>query len=496
MQKSNLLIKKLKKQFLSINDLIESYFNKIKYIKFRRKEFKLSKNNKVFLGIAIFITLSVSYLTLPVFYDSDIIESKLKNQIYKKYNIDLRFNKKLNYRLVPKPHFVFFDSLILNEENVIADVKKLKINIAINKFFSFNDVEIRDLIFDKTDFSFFKNDFLFFKNLLQTEPNENKIIIKNSNIFFKDNYDEVLFINKIFYSKFYYDSNKLENIFFSKNKIFNVPYKLTLKNDKFNKEIFAKIESKKIRLVVESLINYDDKVRKGLLEILSINNNISLNFEINKNSLSFISKNKRNSYKGLIDFKPFYFSANFNYEGLSSKNIQKKDSFFLDLIKSQIFDNKNLNSEIILSVKNITNIDELNSLILTIIVDEGDIKFIDSSIMWKNDLKIILNDSLLSYDNEEINLVGKLIFKFENVDNFYSSFQVKKNHKKKIKEVQLDFIYNLNMNKITFDNVKIDNVSNPNLEEYIQSFNKSEKRIFNKITFKNFVSNFFGAYAG
>ena len=49
------------------------------------------------------------------------------------------------------------------------------------------------------------------KDFLKTEPNENKITIKNSNIFFKNKDDEVLFINKIDKSKFFYDSNNLKN---------------------------------------------------------------------------------------------------------------------------------------------------------------------------------------------------------------------------------------------------------------------------------------------
>lgn len=496
MQKNNLLLKKLKKQFLSINDLIESYFNKLKYIKLSKKEFKLSKNSRVFLGGVVVITLVISYLTLPVFYDNKVIENKIKNQILKKYNIDIKFNEKLNYRLFPKPHFISFDSSIFLEKNSIANANKFKIYIAATDFFSFNEIIIKDLIFEKTDFNIYKSDFKFFYELLQTEPNENKIIIKNSNIFFKNNYDEVLFINKIFNSKFYYDQKNLENTFLSKNEIFNVPYKLIARNDKFNKEIFTRLESKKIRLTLENLTNYDSDVKKGLLEILSINNSTIINYEINENSLSFFSKDNNNNYDGLLDFKPFYFSANFNYEGLSSKNLQKKDSFFIDIIKSEILNNKNLNSNINLSVKNITNIDELNNLLLKIIIEEGEIKFLDSSIMWKDDLMIILNDSLLSYQNSEINLVGKLIFKFKNVDNFYSSFQVKKIHKKKIKEVHLDFIYNFDDNKINFYNVKVDKTSNDNLEKYIENYNKSENKIFNKITFKNFVSNFFGAYAG
>ena len=44
MQKYNSLIKKIKKQFLSINDLIESYFNKISLFKSNIKKFKFDKN--------------------------------------------------------------------------------------------------------------------------------------------------------------------------------------------------------------------------------------------------------------------------------------------------------------------------------------------------------------------------------------------------------------------------------------------------------------------
>ena len=50
------------------------------------------------------------------------------------------------------------------------------------------------------------DDLLFFKNLLKLEPNDNKIIFKKSSIFFKNKNEEVLFINKINKSEFYYDS--------------------------------------------------------------------------------------------------------------------------------------------------------------------------------------------------------------------------------------------------------------------------------------------------
>ena len=43
-------------------------------------------------------------------------------------------------------------------------------------------------------------------------------------------------------------------------------------------------------------------------------------------------------------------------------------------------------------MKDITNINELNNLDLRISIEEGDIKFTDSSIMWKDHLLITLND--------------------------------------------------------------------------------------------------------
>ena len=49
MSKHNLIIKKVKKQILSINDLIESYFNKLKFFNTNYKKIILSKDNRVFL---------------------------------------------------------------------------------------------------------------------------------------------------------------------------------------------------------------------------------------------------------------------------------------------------------------------------------------------------------------------------------------------------------------------------------------------------------------
>jgi hypothetical protein len=168
----------------------------------------------------------------------------------------------------------------------------------------------------------------------------------------------------------------------------------------------------------------------------------------------------------------------------------------IDLIKSEIFNNENLNVSINLNVKDIVNSNELNNLFLNLALEQGDISVSNSEIMWKDDLNIIMKEGLINYNENEISIVGKLIIKVKNIDDFYKSFQIKKAYRKDIKEVELDFIYNLNKNKFKFDNILIDKISSTKTDMFIKKFNSSDKVFTNKITFKNFINKFFSYYSG
>ena len=494
MTKHFLSIKKIKKQILSINNSIESYFNKLKYFKSNYKKILLSKDNRVFLGVGIVALLTLVYFLIPTFYNKNYIQAEIKNQILKNYNIQLKINKEIKYGLLPKPHFYTKNLSIIMDKKEIGTTDILKVFIRTDKFLSLNKLFIKDLVFHKTDFNINYDDVNFFQRLLNVEPNENKISFKKSNLFFRNKNDELLFINKVDNSKFYYDSKNLKNVFYAKNEIFNVPFKLTIKNDRFDKKFNSNFVSKKIRLNIENEMSYDKEIKKGSLDVLFVNKDTSLNYEIKKDSLNYYSNN--NNYKGKIDFKPFYFSAEFNYNGISFKNLFNNDSILMNLIESEIFNNKNLNLDLVFNIRDIINIDELNNLILKVGIEQGNISPSNSSIMWKDDLKIQLTDSLIIFDKEDTYLAGNIIIDIIDIDNFYKSFQVKKINRKTIKNIEFDFNYNLNKKKITFDNFQIDNTTNSDVEKFINKINSQEKIIFNKITFKNFISNFFAAYAG
>ena len=495
MPKHNQFIKIIKSQFVSINNTIESYFNNLKLLIKNLKKTKLSQNNKAFLVSALIILLIVSYYLVPTLYNKELVQLEIKNQIFKKYNIDIKFNNKIKYGLLPKPHFITKNLSILRNDKEIGVVKNFKINVKANNFFSFNEIQFKDLIFNKSDFNIYKEDLVFFEELLKIEPSENKIVIKNSNIFFKDNNDDILFINKIKKSEFYYDSYNLENVLKSKNEIFNVPYKLIIKNDKFNKLVTTEFNSKKIRLNIKNQISYDSKNQQGLMEILFVNKTTALEYKLSDNSLNFYTEDQKDKYNGLIEFKPFYLKANFNYVGLSTRNWFNENSVLYNLIKSEILKNKNLNVNINLNIKDIIDINELNNLFLNLEIESGDISFSDSNIMWKDDLKIYLTESLLNYDQNEIYLVGKIVVEIKDTNDFYKSFQIKKDYRKKIEQIQFDFNYNFTQRTISFNNFEIDNKPSLVIENFVEKFN-SNKKFFNKITFKNFVNDFFKIYFG
>ena len=496
MQKSNSFSKKLSKRLLSFNNTLESYFNKLQNLKSYLKKKKLAEYQRFFYIVGAIIILTLSYFLMPTIYDKKIVVADIKDQFLKRYDIDLKFNEKLNYSLLPKPHFYSKNVTILNLDRSIANVENLKIFISIDRLFKINYTSIKDIILKNAEFNVIKDDLSFFKKLLFVSPSEYQLTIKKSNLFFKDNEDEVLFLNKINECNIIYDYQKFHNSINCKNELFNLPFRFTANNNIEKKELFLKFNLRKLRLVIENFTSYAEKIKKGYLDILFVSKNTKLDYKIKKNSLDFNSKDKINNYKGFVDFKPFYFSSHFILERLNLRNLFSDDSILINIIRSEIFNNENLNISTRFKIKEITDVKEINKLDLEVSLAEGNINLSNSKFMWRDDLEVVLNESLLIYDKNQISLVTRVNIDIIDLDDFYSSFQIQKKNRKKIKKIEFDFNYNITEKKINFDNVKVDKVSDINLEKFIDKFNSKQSRIFNIITYKNFVNGFFDAYAG
>ena len=201
------------------------------------------------------------------------------------------------------------------------------------------------------------------------------------------------------------------------------------------------------------------------------------------------------TFKGLLEFKPFYLVSNINYQTFRLKDLFN-NPFFIEILKSQILNNKNLNALINFNVKDVYDFDRFSDLSLKLKIEDGNYNFSNSNILWKENVKVLFSDAFLNFNKEKINFNGRTSFEVKNEDELYKFFQIKKELRKNIEKIELDFNYDFNEEKITFDNLRIDNKSNKKIDEIISNFNSSNKKFLNKITFKNFVNDILIAYFG
>ena len=86
----------------------------------------------------------------------------------------------------------------------------------------------------------------------------------------------------------------------------------------------------------------------AFLILNSINKRNLFQYEIKDNSLNFLSSDK--NFKGDINFKPFYFSTDLNFNYISQKKIFQSDSLIIDLLDSELLNNPNLNASININI--------------------------------------------------------------------------------------------------------------------------------------------------
>ena len=227
----------------------------------------------------------------------------------------------------------------------------------------------------------------------------------------------------------------MKNALVLKGKVFNVPYKLIIGNDKLNEILDFEFTSKKLVLKIENETDYKKKNDTGNLKISFKNKNNTFEYQINKNTLDIISKDNNKIFKGLIEFKPFYLVSNFKYQTFRIKDLLE-NPFFMEILRSQILNNKNLNALINFDVKNVYDFDRFSDLSIKLKIEEGNYNFSNSNIIWKENVNIDFSDSFLNFDKGKINLNGRTSFNVKNQDEFYKFFQIKKELRKNIEKIE------------------------------------------------------------
>ena len=115
---------------------------------------------------------------------------------------------------------------------------------------------------------------------------------------------------------------------------------------------------------------------------------------------------------------------------------------------------------------------------------------------WNNSVLIKSNEIEFLNDIDGKKLVGEIIFNFEDIEKFFRYFQIKRNYRDVFEKIKLDFVYDLTFDKLTMNNLKIDNKSFEKIDKFINQYNKSKNNLLNKVTIRNFIKEFFQVYAG
>ena len=490
MSKKNLFNKKFSKSVLSFTRRIESFFNFIKENFSYKKNFlkSLKKvDKKIFISLGVIVFTIFSYFLTPLFYDKIKIKNQLETQILNQYNLKVKFEKHLKYGLLPKPHFYSNNTLIKFENKDVASSKKTKIFISMKNLFSSNYIVIKNLSFKQTNFKIRNPDFKFFIDLLNNSKSDQSIDFANSKFFYLDKNEDIVFLID-FKSLYYSYQEKFLNNMKSKLKIFDIPITLKISNNFLNKNLFTEINSYPLRLKVQNNLNYNDKKLKGQLNFQLINNLKKIDYIFKDNSIRFTAGDEKFSTD--VNIKPFYVSSNLKFNRIDLRKLFKENSIIINILKSEILNNKNLNGKIDITIKDVKDLNSIKKIKFSINLEEGSIYINNLVTTFKNSVKIIMNDIQLIVENNKLKFAGYISLDFIDISDFYVHYQINRNYRKNIKKIDFGFLLNLDDKFIEIDNLKVNENTNQNLEKFLNQFNLQKQDIFNRIVFRNSVKNF------
>ena len=496
MTKPNQLVKILKNISKLINSLLEQNLNKLKFENLKN----LVSNNKIILTFVAVFVFFFTYLLLPTFYKQKNISKALKNELFTKFNLEFNFTKNLKYNFFPRPHFETKATYIIENKKKIANINQIKIYISLNNFFSSKNISIHKVIMDNTNFELNnKNSNLFIK-LLNNNFLDTNLKIKNSNIFFRNSENEVLFLNKIKHLKYYYDQNELKNVLFSENEIFNIPFSFKLINYEDEKKIFTELNLDTPKLQFENILNYDDTTKLGTATLLFNKKKSFLNYKTNKKFFEFNYFNetdkKKFLYNGKINFKPFFSVIEGDTEEINISYLFGTNAIVAELLRTGIFNSENIDLKLNINANKIQKKRNFINLILNSKIKEGLIDIDDTQIEWKNNSIIKLTDTIIFVKNGKLFLDGKTQINIKNVKNIYKFLLTPKNFRKKIKKIDFRFSYAFDEKVIILNDILINGEYNQKVNEKLNSIYFRGSDMQNKIFFKNMTNDLLKAYAG
>ena len=414
-----------------------------------------SKFSKYIIAFIAVLFIYIFYLSIPLLYDKNWVQNKIITKLNDEFNINLSNSFDISYRILPRPHY-----LIKDTKTTLAEIKSLAVYISQNNFFNKDSIRISEVAIEEANFSLLKDDFKTFYKDSENKFSKKKIKINNSNIFLKDNLNEVISIIKISNAFLLFDEKNLFNIFDLKGEIFNVPFELNYQNI-INSQKKIRIKAPNLQLeVINDFFKKDENSSGGINNISILNSSINTKYNIKDQIVIFQSNgsrvyNSKINYNGQLAINPFDLNLKINLYNYKISNLFTPNSIINEFIKSGLLFNENISVHTLVNIKSTKKDEIFNEAKLELRVLNGKISF-DNSIFINNNIGLIeVSNSNLFLKNDKLILISNLSIDIKDIDGLFSFLNTSKKSRKDIKNIKLDIIYDFLSNQVELKNIKI-----------------------------------------
>ena len=443
-----------------MKQIVKNFNNLIKKTIFKvenktNDKFHVSKFSKYLISAIVVLFIYIFYLSIPLLYDKNWIQNKIVTELGNEFNINLGNSFDFSYRILPKPHYLIRDS-----KTSLAEIKTLNVFISQNNFFNKDSIRINEVVIEEANFSLLSNDLKQLYRDSENKFSKKKIKINDSNVFFKNNLNEVISIIKISNAFLFFDEKNLFNLFDLKGEIFNIPFKLKYQNVlNLQKQIEINAPDLKLK-VINDFFKKDENLSSGISNISILSSSVNTKFNIKDQIAIFQSDgsriyNSKIDYNGQLALNPFDLNLKINLYDYKISNLFTPNSIINEFIKSGLLFNENISVQTLVNIKSTKKDEIFNEAKLELRILNGKISF-DKSVFINNNIGLMeISNSNLFLDNDKLFLSSSLSIDIKNIDKLYSFLNTSKNSRKNIRNIKLNIIYDFLSNQIELKNIKI-----------------------------------------
>ena len=489
------------KTLFNINKILYNPNKKIK------NKLLVSNLNKFIISFISLLFIYLFYLSIPNLYNKLWLQNAIEDKLLEEFKINFSISSEFSYNILPSPHFLIKNTKIFrhddNNADSLAEVKKLKIFISQKNFFNKEKIYITNVLINNANFSLKREDFNLLEKISIRKLSDKSIEVTNSNIFLKDNSNNVLAIIKVKKALLFYNNLKLLNVLDLAGEVFNLPFSLTL-NDKIvpirKREINMVSKKLKLKIFNESIKNSDNLIT-GLNSVSTLNSKFLTLYRIAKKKIIFKSRDSRikNStidYKGTISLRPFDLNLDISLEKMKLSKVFNADSFFFELLKTQLFFNENISAKISLDTKFFKNKKIFDSAKINFNLINGNINFNQTKLINNKIGSLKLVNSILFLDNKNFFLNSNVEIDIKNSDKLFLFLQTPKKVRNSIKKIYFNLDYNFLADEISINNFYIDDgENNTEMVKIINNFYNNNKNK-NINTSRRMLNKIFSFYKG